>query len=849
MPNSTLSPSRKIAATILVLLLAVVSSLEAQAPKRWTSGDIHQAIQKLNFLGSALFVAAHPDDENTRLISYLSNSVKAETAYLSMTRGDGGQNLIGPEIEELLGVIRTQELLAARRIDGGNQMFTRANDFGFSKNPVETMEIWDKDAILSDVVWAIRKWQPDVVINRFWHEYDEKWDGRMHGHHTASAILSNEAFDLAGKANAYPEQLKHVDPWQPRRAFFNTTWWFYGSREEFDKADKSNMISFDVGVYFPITGKSNNEIAAESRSMHKCQGFGSSGTRGEELEYLQLLKGDLPAGNDLFAGINTTWTRVKGGEGIGKILADVEKNFRYDAPYASLAGLMQAYQLIKKLPDGHWKRIKQTEIETVIEACLGLYAEAAASDYSAAPGQTININLEVINRSPVDVTLKGVRFLPMGLEVEAAAELANNKGFTKKQEVTIPEDMVSTGPYWLNKPWATGRYTVEDQLLRGVPETPRTFATVFDLEVMGEPYSVKRQIIYKRTDPVDGELYRPFEITPPVFVSLTSPVYVFADQTPRQVHVKVTAGKNKVDGSITLHCPDGWRTEPAGFDFQLADKGVEKIFTFDLYAPREQKTEVISPVATVGGQTYNQEAVFIHYDHIPTQTVLRTSAAKAVKIDIKKTGNKVGYVMGAGDEIPGSLEQIGYEVDLLDPDHLNAGALDQYDAVVMGVRAYNTVDRLKFAQKELLDYVHRGGNLIVQYNTNGRMTVPAEALAPYPLNVSRFRVSVEDAEVRFLAPEHEILNYPNKITGKDFEGWVHERGLYFPDKWDERFTAVLSCNDPGEEPRDGGLLVAKYGEGHYIYSAYAWFRELPSGVPGAFRLFANMISLGKRPKP
>ena len=250
----------------------------------------HEAIQKLNFLGSALYVAAHPDDENTRLIAYLANEVKANTAYLSMTRGDGGQNLIGPEIRELLGVIRTQELLAARRVDGGNQMFTRANDFGFSKHPDETMEIWNKDEIMADVIWAIRKWQPDIIVNRFTHEYDPKWAGRMHGHHTASAMLSHEAFDLAGRKDVYPEQLDKVDVWQPRRLFFNTSWWFYGSRENFAKADKSRLLGVDVGVYYPIKGKSNTEIAAESRSMHKCQGFGSAGTRGSSMEYLEKIK-------------------------------------------------------------------------------------------------------------------------------------------------------------------------------------------------------------------------------------------------------------------------------------------------------------------------------------------------------------------------------------------------------------------------------------------------------------------------------------------------------------------------------------------------------------------------------
>ena len=388
---------------ISFLLLVGFGTLPAQAPKKWTSADIHEAIQKLNFLGSALYVAAHPDDENTRLIAYLANEVKANTAYLSLTRGDGGQNLIGTEIEELLGVLRTQELLAARRIDGGHQLFTRANDFGYSKHPDETLSIWNKEEVLADVVWAIRKWQPDVIINRF----DHRSAGRTHGHHTSSAMLSYEAFDLTGKKDIYPEQLKYVDTWQPQRLFFNTSWWFYGSQENFEKADKSKMMSVDAGVYYPIKGKSNTEIAAESRSMHKCQGFGSTGTRGMQMEYLEILKGDMPQHkDDLFEGINTSWTRVEGGAPIGKVLKAVENNFRYDNPAASIPELIKAYKMIKALPDGYWKRVKLAELKEVIIASVAFFFLFVTEDQSTTLRQEVGHYIVFIHRSDVSVNIE-----------------------------------------------------------------------------------------------------------------------------------------------------------------------------------------------------------------------------------------------------------------------------------------------------------------------------------------------------------------------------------------------------------------------------------------------------------
>lgn len=835
--------------TLLLLGLLLVFSVSAQRPERLNASEIYQAIDKLNVLGSALYVAAHPDDENTRLISWLSNDLKINTAYLSLTRGDGGQNLIGTQIEELLGVIRTQELLAARRIDGGSQMFSRANDFGFSKIPDETLNMWNREEVLADVVWAIRKWQPDVIVNRF----DHNSAGKTHGHHTASAILSYEAFDLAADPKVYPEQLKYVQPWQPKRLFFNTSWWFYGSQEKFDAADKSRMVAVDDGTYLPLLGKSIGEIAAESRSMHKSQGFGSVGSRGDNMEYLDLLKGDMPQQpGDLFAGINTTWTRVPGGGPIGELLKKVQADYRFDNPGASVPQLMAAKKKIEALPDGptgagYWKRVKLAEIERVITNCLGLFVEATADDFSATPGQAVNLTIEAINRSNGNVVLKSVRYQPLGLDSMLNAPLVSNKDFSFKKTLTLPADIPYTSAYWLEENYEIGMYTVKDQLLRGLPETPRAFKVEFSFLVENQPFTLKRDVVYKKDDDVKGEVYRPFEVTPPVFVNLTDEALLFADANPRAVNVVVKSGAPNLSGKVSLDCPKGWRAEPTSIDFNLKLKGEEQLVSFQVFPPATNGEGKITPIAKVNGQPHAKSLVSIEYDHIPAQTLLLPAEVKVARTDLKRSGDRIGYIMGAGDKVPDGLRQAGYKVDLLEDRDISLENLKKYDAVVIGIRAYNTLERLKFHQGKLFDYAKQGGTVVVQYNT-ARMLIPDEEVTPFKLKISRDRVTVEGAEVRFLAPDHPVLNSPNKITAKDFEGWVQERGLYFPSEWGPEYTPILSCNDPGEPARDGSLLVAKYGEGWYIYTGLSFFRELPSGVPGAYRLFANLVGLGKKTK-
>ena len=836
---------RKLSLLLSLFSLFLFNGLYSQAPEKWNSAKIYHEIQKLNFLGSVLYLAAHPDDENTRLITYLANHGKANTAYLSLTRGDGGQNLISPEIRELLGLIRTQELLGARQIDGGKQFFSRANDFGFSKNPDETFRIWEKEKVMEDLIAVIRYWQPDVIINRF----DHRSPGKTHGHHTASAMLGVEAFDMAADPKVFPNQLSRLPLWQPKRLFFNTSWWFYGSQKAFDEADKSKLLQFEVGVYYPLLGKSNNEIAAESRSMHKSQGFGSLGVRGSETEYLELLKGDLPENNNLFAGINTTWSRVKGAEKVGALLKKVESNFSMQSPYTVLPDLLLALKELEKLQDSYWKREKLKDIKLIIKQSLGLFQEAVAMESAATPGENIKVQLEFIHRSPVKVTLQSLQVLPSSVDTVMGMDLANNKGFKLSKQIQVPKNIQLTSPYWLIDQWNLGVYTVSDEKLRGLPETPKSLKIKANYLIEGIPFSLESDIVYKIDDPVAGEVYQPFEIIPAITGSFQESVNVFATRDSQRLEVVVKANKSTLSGVVTLDVPNGWTFSPKEQEVQFGRKGEEKVLSFWVTPPSFQSEGNARVLMKADGEVYDKKILIIKHAHIPSQTVLLSSNAKLVRIDLEKSGDKIGYLMGAGDVVPASLSQMGFQVTMLNINNLTEENLKSFDAVVLGVRAYNTVEGIEFKQKALFKYVENGGNLIVQYNTTGDLKVTEKELAPFPMTLSRERITDEDAPATLLVANHSILNFPNKISDNDFKGWEQERGLYFPGKWDSAFTPILRFNDPGEKPIDGALLVAKHGKGYYIYSGLSFFRELPAGVAGAFRLFANMISMGKEIKP
>ena len=824
----------------LLLILSSIVSLQAQQPKTYNSSEIYDAVQKLNVLGSVLYIAAHPDDENTRLISYMSNHVKARTAYLSLTRGDGGQNLIGPEIRELLGVIRTEELLAARRIDGGEQRFTRANDFGFSKHPDETLDIWNKDQVLSDVVWTIRTFKPDVVINRF----DHRTPGRTHGHHTSSAILSMEAFDLANDASKYSSQLNITETWQSKRLFFNTSWWFYGSEENFEKADKSNMLNFDIGVYYPTKGKSNNEIAALASSQHLCQGFGRLSQRGTQQEYIEFLKGDpLENNTDIFSGIDTSWNRVEGGQAVGVILNNVEHNFNFANPSSHLPQLLEAYKLLQNVKNKHWKTIKTKELKAIIEACAGLYLEVSASSPNAAPNADVTLQMEVLSRSNSKINLVSYKMSTVQNGISKNMELPENERLNFEEGITIPSDMAYTTPYWLNNKSTLGMYYVDNQNLIGLPETPRAVFVDFNLIIETTPITITKPVVYRYSEPDKGELYRPFEIIPEVSASISDKVFIFENGQQKEIEVIVKAGRNNLEGYVQMAYPDDWSVYPQKQKVEIANRDDIQKVIFTVIPPKNQSEGTITPMVNINGEFYTDERIEIDYSHIPFQTVLMPSESKVVRLNIEKRGNNIGYIEGAGDVVPESLRQIGYNVTLIKPEQISPENLSNFDAIVVGIRAYNIVDELKFKQKFLLDYVEQGGNLIVQYNTNRGLKL--DNLAPYDLKLSRDRVTDENALVRILEPNHPLLNFPNKITIHDFEGWVQERGLYFPDEWSKEFTPLLASNDKGESSKEGSLLIAKYGKGNYIYTGLSFFREFPAGVSGAYRLFANMLSAGK----
>lgn len=821
-------------------LLLVSFTIYSQQPIKPTAVELYNQIQKLNFLGSVLYIAAHPDDENTRLIAYLSNDVKARTGYLSLTRGDGGQNLIGPELREQLGVIRTQELIEARKIDGGEQFFSRANDFGFSKNPDETLQIWDKDQVLSDMIWTIRNFQPDVIINRF----DHRSPGTTHGHHTASAMLSFEAFDKVNDPTIYPNQLQYTTTWQPKRLFFNTSWWFYGSKEKFEAADKSSQSKLQIGTYYQSMGKSNQEIAALSRSRHQSQGFGSTGTRGEDEEFLEFLKGDTPKNkNNLFDGIDTTWNRVKGGKAIGDLLANVDKNFNFKNPAASIPELVKAYQLIQNLEDKHWRDIKSEEIKKIIYGCAGLYLEATTDVQDATPGSTIKVKIEATNRSEIKMNLNSITTVPSSMNIQSVTPLENNKPTTKTIELQLPTDEEFTNAYWLNENGTVGMYTVNDQINIGKPDVIRNVKVTFSVEINGVTIPFERNIVYKYNDDVKGEVYQPLDIVPAVTSSFAEKVYIFNSDREKTIAVKVKAGKDNSNGNVKLQVAKGWQVKPEQIPFAIDKKGQEIIAVFTILPSKEASEIDIQSIVTVDGQTFDKNKIDINYPHIFKQMVLKPAEAKGIRLKIKTKNEKIAYIMGAGDEIPKSLTQMGYTVEILKPEEISTERLAAFDVVMTGIRAYNVVDKLAFKQKILFDFVKNGKTMIVQYNTAGDFVT--NDIAPFPLKISRDRVTEENAEVRFLAPNHPVLNYPNKITSEDFKGWKQEQGLYYPNEWDKAFTPILSANDKGETPKNGALLVAKYGKGNYVYTGLSFFRELPEGVSGAFRVLANIIAIGK----
>ena len=795
--------------------------------QQWNSSRILHEIQKLNTLGNVLYLAAHPDDENTRFISYCANEKKMHTGYLSLTRGDGGQNLIGTEIREELGILRTQELLSARSVDGGEQFFTRANDFGYSKNPKETLQIWDKDKILSDVVWVIRKFRPDIVVCRF--PPNSKGG---HGHHTTSAILAMEAYDLAGDPKIYPEQLEYVQPWQPKRVVVNTGRWWNDNISE----DDEGVVAEDIGGYNNLLGESYLEIAAKSRTMHKSQGFGSTGKRGEYVEYFEHLKGDV-AEKNLFEGIDISWNRTPSSSKIQQKLNELINQFDYENPANSVRNLLELRSMINKLTDNFWKAKKMTQIDEILRQCLGLYVEVTTLSPSKTKGDTCSFNIEMINRSDEAVKFRKFEILESDFSQKFNEELPFNQVINIKNKWLISKTTKISQPYWLVNPSNLGGSVVNDQLLIGQPESLPSAHFKLTFEVDEVMISFKRPLIFKWNDPVKGEQKKNWVITPKVTANLDQDVKIFTPLKKQKVAINLRSHSNNQSGSIELKTPKGWNvTGPNSFQFNLADEEQKIIFEI---TPTSNAHNGFAEVHINGKSAKGFRP--IAYDHISSQLWFPDSKMKLVLLDINIPPKKIGYLMGAGDKVGDALLNLGYELDFLDSEKLDESILSSYDVILTGVRFFNVNERAPQLTPMLLQFVEQGGNLIVQYNSSYRLKT--KSFSPYPLKISRDRVTQEDAPVSFLMPDHMVLNKPNKITKSDFDNWVQERGLYFPDGWSKDYQAILSWSDTGEQPKKGGLLIAPYGKGNYVYTGISFFRELPAGVSGAYKLLVNLISL------
>ncbi|HSQ44145.1 MAG TPA: PIG-L family deacetylase [Ginsengibacter sp.] len=822
---------RKIVSLLFTLQFSF--STFAQSPKTYTSSEIFQQIKKLNVLASVLYVGAHPDDENNALLPYFAKEKLWRTAYLSLTRGDGGQNLIGDEQGIELGLIRTQELLAARRVDGAEQYFTRAYEFGFSKSAAEALRIWEKEKILSDVVWVIRKYQPDIIIKRF---PPDKRAG--HGHHAASSILAQEAFTAAADPTKFPEQFKYgVKPWQAKRILWNT--YNFGG----NNTTSEDQLKIDIGGYNPLIGKSYGELGGEARTMHKSQGEGRPRRRGESYEYFATTGGEAPK-NDLMDGIVTDWKRIPGGEPVEAMVNDIISNYNIAQPDLSVPSLVKLYQAIKALPESNWRNKKLDEAEQIIEECSGLFVEATSSQSQVVQGGNLSINFNLIKRENVDASLKNISV--ENFDSTITATLPTNQNVSINKTLHVADDKKISQPYWLVYPLKGGTFDVRDQTLIGKAQNDPSFEASFLVNIDGEDFVTKRPVQYRYTDPVKGDTYEPIPVLPKIELSYTKDNFISLNGAPVKaiIHLKSNLD-NSESYKVVQQYSKNWATDIPSFTYDTKDnKEIYKTATFTSKTNETNNSEEIHLKTNDGN--YNGYTKTISYNHIPTITYFPEAKANLVKLDIKIIGKKIGYIIGAGDKVPDALKDMGYDVTTLTEKDITDENLRHYDAIITGIRAYNLYEYLSDKNDVLMRYVKNGGNMIVQYMKSNQVGDKNITVGPYPFKISSgSRVTEEDAKVTFLLPGNPALNYPNKITEKDFEGWVQERSTYQATTLDPHYVTPLGMHDTDDAQSNGSLAIAKYGKGNFVYASLVFFRQLPDGVPGAYRLMANLIALPK----
>jgi LmbE family N-acetylglucosaminyl deacetylase len=820
---------------IVVLAVFLGVNTFAQTPIINNSADVYLQIKKLKILGSVLYIGAHPDDENNTLLPFLAKEKMYRTAYLSLTRGEGGQNLIGPEQGVELGLIRTQELLAARKIDGAEQYFTRAYEFGYSKSSTETLKIWDKEKVLSDIVWVIRKFQPDIIITRF------PPDSRAgHGHHAASCILANEAFVAAADSTKFADQLDAgVRPFKAKRILWNT--YNFGT----NNTTGENQLKIDVGGYNVLLGKSYGEIGAEARSMHKSQGEGRPRRRGVLNEYFVTTGGDT-AKTDLMDGVNTNWNRLPTVYYAEKMIDNILQKYNFEKPEQSLPMLVQLYKYIQSITASYWRDKKLAEVQNIIEQSSGLFVEATTNQESIVQGDTLPITFFFNKRKHANVNVKKITI--EGVDSNLLTTLKDNENFIYSTKLPIAINKPITQPYWLQQPQTEGMFIVAQQNNIGNADSKPSVEVDITVNIEGQNFIIPKSVQYKYVDAVKGELYQPLQILPPATVALDFDKKIIGDK--KQIEGKIIFTNYKKN--ITLDI-DKFINSPSQKGLVVDVKTLSFDSTFEekevAYGALIKDSAALYLGATLlpFENSINQTLHQIKYDHIPTQTYFNNALVLPLAVDVKTTVGKVGFIVGAGDKMPEALEQLGFQVDILNEKDITIANLKQYQAIISGIRAFNIVSWLPAKNKILNQYVNEGGNLLIQYVRNNVNNGKKIQIGPYPFTVnSSIRVTEENAKVEFKNPNHIVLNSPNKITNKDFDNWKQERSTYEAETLDANFESIFTMNDTDSKPSSGSLAIASYGKGNVAYISLALFRQLPAGVAGSYRLLANLVALPKK---
>lgn len=809
------------------------------------SGHILRDLEKIKTLGSILYFAAHPDDENTALLAYLSQHESLDAAYLSLTRGSGGQNRIGSELNAGLGIIRTQELLTARRIDGARQYFSNAIDFGYSRSQSETLRIWGESDVLGDAVKVIREYKPDVIIIRF-----HPGDSQTHGHHQAATYLALQAFELAGDPAAYPEQLEYLEPHQASRLYWDAYWW---TDRYQDEIDQPGTLSFELSSFDPILGESYTEISRRALGQHKSQGVVFPLSREKMPIKLVLVKGE-PV-DELFAETDISWNRIDPSGTITAILDEAVLHYDLRNPEAIVPLLLDARREIENLKTSVWKSRKLPALDQIILDCLGIFVDARISTSQVYQGEIASIEVEIANRSNRDLSfdLKAMNaFVPaqwperlqiMSAHENNSWELLAGVQQTFKLEIEIPENVPATTPYWLVVPGVYGRYGVESPQLTGLSQNPPTLELRLEVVIDEQRVYGSFPVVYRSVDSMRGESRDPVAITEPISISLPDTLLISANEQILDIPLVLTSNQTEtISGILKIESSDEWNRESVEVPLQI--EGYQRLTHMLELQPKKNASRGVLEVKFIAeGKTYRQSRSQIKYPHIPTQVIHTPASKKLIHVSVKGVDNKIGYFHGAGDKIPQTLQSLGFHVDVLSYEQLgDIQTLSQYDAVIYGMRAYNTHSELEEVESVLTQYVKQGGTWIVQSIDPRRMK--SQFHPPIPLTTGRSsRVTDEAATIRFLLPTHKVLHTPNEITDADFEGWVQERGLYFAESWDDAYASILSCNDPDFPPEDGGLLISQHEEGYFVYTGYAFFRQIPAGNSGAIKLFSNLVSL------